>query len=286
MLYRMALGTGFRANELRSLTPRSFSLDNGAPSVTVQAADSKHRRKDAQPIRVDLANLLRPWLAGKRPDTPVFGVPEKTAEMIRLGLRRARARWIKAATDRTERRTQRKSDFLAVVDHHGQRVDFHALRVTYITWLVQGGASSKTAQELARHCDPKLTLNVYTKLGIHDLAGALGTLPDLPGNRRDREAVALRATGTDDALACQPSPQDHTLHHTQHVRETTQSGATACKQTGTTAGKRESRKPLQTSTKRNEVQPDATVCGNAPGRTRTCDPRFRKPMLYPLSYER
>lgn len=25
--------------------------------------------------------------------------------------------------------------------------------------------------------------------------------------------------------------------------------------------------------------------GNTPGRTRTCDPRFRKPVLYPLSYE-
>ena len=27
-----------------------------------------------------------------------------------------------------------------------------------------------------------------------------------------------------------------------------------------------------------------SASGNAPGRIRTCDPRFRKPMLYPLSY--
>jgi len=145
MLYRVAVGTGFRANELRSLTPRSFSLDGDTPSVTVQAVDSKHRRRDAQPIRPDLAAVLRPWLASKPSDAPMFGVPEKTAEMIRLDLRRARARWIKATTDRAERQTRRQSDFLAVVDHDGQRVDFHALRVTFITWLVQGGAQVKAA---------------------------------------------------------------------------------------------------------------------------------------------
>ena len=58
-------------------------------------------------------------------------------------------------------------------------VDFHALRTTYITLVVKSGASVKEAQELARHSDPKLTMNVYTKLGVHDLAGALDRLPSL-----------------------------------------------------------------------------------------------------------
>ena len=44
----------------------------------------------------------------------------------------------------------------------------------------------KAAQELARHSDPKLTLNVYTKLSIHDLTGALSALPNLPADRRER----------------------------------------------------------------------------------------------------
>ncbi len=51
MLYRMAVGTGFRLNELRSLTPRSFDLDAGPPTVTVEAAYSKRRRRDVQPSR-------------------------------------------------------------------------------------------------------------------------------------------------------------------------------------------------------------------------------------------
>ena len=286
MLYRLAVGTGFRATELRSLTPGSFHLDTDRPSVTVQAADSKHRCRDTQPIRQDLADLLRPWLADKPGGTPVFGVPERTAEMIRMDLRRARARWIRAAHNLQERRERWKSDTLRAEDSDGRVVDFHSLRVSYVTWLVQGGASVKAAQELARHSDPKLTLNVYTKLGIHDLAGTLDALPSLPGNRLEREAVALRATGTDDAQACQPGAPDHTLHHTQHARETTRSGATACKRTGTTASTPKSQSPLKTSTERNEAQRGATECGTAPGRTRTSDPRFRKPMLYPLSYER
>ena len=99
--------------------------------------------------------------------------------MIRADLRRAKARWIKVAHDRQERRSRRRSNFLAVVDDTGRVVDFHALRTTYITLLVKGGASVKVAQELARHSDPKLTMNVYSKLGIHDLTGALGALPGM-----------------------------------------------------------------------------------------------------------
>jgi len=41
MLYHLAAGTGFRANELRSLTPESFDLDANTPTVTVQAAYSR-----------------------------------------------------------------------------------------------------------------------------------------------------------------------------------------------------------------------------------------------------
>ncbi len=54
MLYRVAVGTGFRVNELFSLTPRSFDLDADPPTVTVEAAYSKRRRRDVQPIRPGL----------------------------------------------------------------------------------------------------------------------------------------------------------------------------------------------------------------------------------------
>ena len=40
-LYRVAAGTGFRANELRSLTPEPFDLATEPPTVTVKVAYSK-----------------------------------------------------------------------------------------------------------------------------------------------------------------------------------------------------------------------------------------------------
>ena len=61
MLYRLALGTGFRRDELKSLTPGSFSLDTDPPTVTILASYSKRRWQDVQPIRPDLAAC---WLPG------------------------------------------------------------------------------------------------------------------------------------------------------------------------------------------------------------------------------
>jgi hypothetical protein len=54
--------------------------------------------------------------------------------------------------------------------------DFHSLRHTFITAVVKSGCSVKVAQELARHADPKLTLNVCSHLTVHDLAEGLDGL--------------------------------------------------------------------------------------------------------------
>ena len=49
--HRLAVETGFRANELRTLTPEAFNLATDSPMITVKAAYSKRRREDVQPIR-------------------------------------------------------------------------------------------------------------------------------------------------------------------------------------------------------------------------------------------
>jgi integrase len=204
MVYRVALGTGFRAKELRSLTPRSFDLDTDSPAVTVQAAHSKRRRTDCQPIRQDLADLLRPWLAGRRPDERVFAnLPLKTVRMLKKDMAVARAAWIADATADEERQARQRSDFLKYRNAAGEVVDFHALRHTYISSIVAGGASVKTAQELARHSTPALTIGRYSHTRLHDLRGALDSLPSL--NSADKPAEpqreVLRATGTDEKWA-------------------------------------------------------------------------------------
>jgi len=51
LVYRIALETGLRANEIRSLKRRNFDLDGDSSTVTVEAAYSKRRRRDELPLR-------------------------------------------------------------------------------------------------------------------------------------------------------------------------------------------------------------------------------------------
>jgi len=202
MVYRVALGTGFRARELRSLTPASFDLDADPPAVIATAAYVKRRRKDVQPIRRDLAELVRPWLADRPRGERVFGkLPEGTARMMRSDLAGARRDWVAAAQTDVDRKAREQSDFLQYEDADGRVVDFHAQRHTYISGIVAGGASVKTAQELARHSTPVLTIGRYSHARLHDLQGALDALPSTTPKETDAEPEATAATGTDDKTA-------------------------------------------------------------------------------------
>jgi integrase len=180
-LYRVALGTGFRANELRSLRPEAFHLDGDPPTVTVAAAYSKRRRDDVQPIRPELADALRPWLASKAPGRPVFGnLTKHTNILIQSDLARAGIPY-RDASDRV--------------------ADFHALRHSYISALAMSNAPVKIVQSLARHSTPTLTLGVYAHVGLFDQTSALDALPDLTPTAPEPEAATLAATGTDGPIS-------------------------------------------------------------------------------------
>jgi integrase len=181
LIYRLAVGTGFRAKELRSLTPESFALTRAEPTVTVDAAHSKHRRTDVQPIRPDLADRLLEWLKGKPAGKRVFAdLPGDTARMLRADLAAARAAWIKeAGRDAKERRRREESDFLAYRNHAREVADFHATRHTFVSALAASGAPVKTVQELARHSTPTLTFGRYAHARSADVGKALAALPDI-----------------------------------------------------------------------------------------------------------
>jgi integrase len=66
MLYALALGTGFRRNELRSLTPESFHLDAQSPTATVLAGYTTNGEEAVQP-------LPAPWSSGSVPGWPASG---------------------------------------------------------------------------------------------------------------------------------------------------------------------------------------------------------------------
>lgn len=150
LLYRLACGTGFRANELRSLTRESFELDDLTDAyVTVAASYSKRKRTDRQPIRSDLARAVKAWLDqhGRPPR-----VPQRTASILRSDLERAGI----------------------PIESRGKILDFHALRVAYITHIVKRGTDPATAQQLARHSDVRLTLSTYTDVTDKEKRKALG----------------------------------------------------------------------------------------------------------------
>jgi integrase len=162
VLYLVAIYTGFRSSELASLTPLSFDLDAEPPTVTVGAAYSKHRREDVQPLRRDVAELLRPYLAGRPRNAPVWPGkwPRGGAVIIRRDLAAAG---------------------IPYEDEHGEVIDFHGLRHTFISALAASGVRPKAAQELARHSTITLTQDYYTHLQLRDQVGALDMLPPPPG---------------------------------------------------------------------------------------------------------
>jgi integrase len=194
MLYRIAAGTGFRSDELQSLTPESFDLEGEFPTITVEAKDSKRRRRDVQPIQSSLASILKPWLAGRREGQQVFPVD-------RWAILEALKADLKAAD------IQYKTD--------EGFADVHSLRHAYITALAKSNAPVKIVQSLARHSTPVLTLGVYTHLALYDQTPALDSLPDLTRTGPDSEPGALAVTGTDSG-----SPDSHNrAAHWQRARD-------------------------------------------------------------------
>ena len=173
LLYETAIASGLRANELRALTLNSLDLDRSG--LKLEGAWTKNRKAGFQPLPRRLVKELQAFgLARKAqdlydrhfnsdkpsvviPSKPLLFVPKHTSRMIQQDMKRA---GIPVDTD------------------EGYR-DFHSLRVSFVTWVVELGGSVKEAQTLARHSTPELTMNVYSKARderLHELAEMVGEL--------------------------------------------------------------------------------------------------------------
>ena len=162
LVYRVAVETGLRASEIRSL--RTASLQGGdEPTLTVQAGASKRRREDVVPIRADLANALAAHVRGRKPWEPMFALARSWRPCEMLGQDLAAAG-------------------IAQRDEHDHVADFHSLRVSYISSLARANVPPKVVQALARHSTPLLTYDRYVKLGKDDERRALDALPCLAPN--------------------------------------------------------------------------------------------------------
>jgi len=170
--YRLAIESGLRASEMRSLRPMDFDLEG--LTVTVRAAYSKNRTEATIPLRKETAEELRGFLRGLLPTAKVFAMPKAdyVAKMLRADL---------------------ESAGIEYRDESGRVVDFHGLRHTTASLLAQSGAHPKVAQQIMRHSTVELTLGRYSHIYRGQESQAVEALPSI-------EPVFVEAvrTGTDD----------------------------------------------------------------------------------------
>ena len=282
LLYRVAIQTGLRANELRSLTRVSILLDATRPYIRVKAADTKNSKPAQQFIDRALAEALRAHMGAKAPAATLFGLPHEStvARMLREDLDAARAEWLKAANrDAKEHAKRQQSDFLTAKNHDGQCLDFHSLRHTCGAWLAQSGAHPKTVQVVMRHSSITLTMDTYGHLlpgAEAEAADRLGAMISLPCAEDETRENVLRMTGTDSGTDRDDSAQRVAQRAGRDPRP---ADARACDLPRTAAGKKKSPKPLVVGDLSNAVQDDASVFASSGGGIRTPDTRIMIPLL-------
>ena len=157
LLYLVALTTGLRAGELGSLHKKHLSTN--PPGLHLDANWTKNRKDGFQPLPAEIANMLREAADKKTaeneyqntyarkktispaPDNPLLYVPSHPARDLACDLRLT---GIKKVTD-------------------AGKMDFHALRTTFIT-LVDGlHATFGEVTALARHSHSNITYEHYVR---------------------------------------------------------------------------------------------------------------------------
>ena len=198
LLYRTAIETGLRSNELRGLTRMSLVLEPKEPYVRAKAATTKNHKEAQQFIALDLADQLRMHAKAKLPAARVFNLPDPTdmAAMLREDLAAARRAWLRECLGDLDAYIAREqSDFLATQNHNGEVLDFHSLRHTCGAWLAMAGEQPKLVQTVMRHSSITLTLDTYGHLWPGQQAEAARRLGTIMGHGVER----LAATGTYDS---------------------------------------------------------------------------------------
>lgn len=168
--YLLAMSTGLRRAELRTLPERQVDLERAV--VRVRADDTKNSDEATLVLPEWTVAVLRRYVAECPPDRQV--APNNTPP-------RGDRLFAAIPTNTTLR-----ADLIAAgVDLAGRRVDFHGLRVSYCTWLAQLGVPLQVAQRLMRHSSPVLTANVYTRVTLVDaqaVAAQLAPRAGVPGS--------------------------------------------------------------------------------------------------------
>jgi integrase len=144
-----------RIREVRQLTVADLDPDATVPHVRLRAAITKNGKADSIPLRSDLFLSLRTRVEGLRSSDRVFDVSVGLIKRFNADCRRAG---------------------IAKRDDRGRSVDVHSLRTTFGTYLATAGVGPRLTEQLIRHSDIHLTMQVYTDPMLFDLQGAVESL--------------------------------------------------------------------------------------------------------------
>jgi len=254
LCYRLAVSTGLRFSEIRSIEPESF--DWTAPTVTVPACYTKNGQTATFPIPDDLASDLADFVASIAPHAPVFPLPKgKGAKMLRVDLEAAG---------------------IPYRDESGLVFDFHALRCETATLADAAGVTPRVVQKMMRHSSLELT-GRYTRPRVVDIEAAASMLPNLKPVENKPESLA--ATGTDSTFKQTLAPSciqigdflDRDLSGTDAIA-------------GSVAPVLANPKTISPrGLDARDRQSSPTVASDRGG-ARTLDQRIKSPLLYRLSY--
>lgn len=157
LTYETALYSGLRVSELAALTVDH--LDSERQGLKLEAAWTKNRKPGFQPLPADLFQRLTA--------AATAGLAAHCYATINPTLRKNEGRAHPLLYVSTNPARDLDEDLKAAglpkYTPHG-KLDFHALRASLDTILIEQGATVKETQTLMRHADPKMTMNTYAKL--------------------------------------------------------------------------------------------------------------------------
>jgi integrase len=164
LAYMLPLYAGLRRNEVKTLRWSNLVLGESGGLLRIHAAVNKNRKEQALPLHQELVKALQQQKPadGKADDLVlVNGVPKM--KEVRQDLAKAG---------------------IPFLDERGRRMDYHALRTTFITRLSTMKVHPRLAMELARHSDMRLTMKTYTDVGQLPLREVMDTLPGFGSDSR------------------------------------------------------------------------------------------------------
>jgi len=194
IVYLVALFTGLRRGELKAVRVRDVVLDAPKPHIMTRAATSKNRKSEAVFLHPEVVSALRGSIpADAKPTDRVFQVPPR--------LRNYKKDLEKAS--------------IPFENEEGRRVDFHALRTTFNTWLKQAGVPTSIVMLAMRVTEERLTNTVYNDQSAHETAGSIQALPGLfdsgshiDSHKSGSEGLELAHGGTERTLPEEAEPPE------------------------------------------------------------------------------